>query len=261
MLIFANELRQGRRALVAWSISVAAYAAFFISFFGKMDMADMIRSIPEGMRTAFDMDVLDLGTVLGFWAMEGHIMTLLGGGIFATLIAASMLAKEESDRTISFLYSKPLTRAQIVTGKLMAIFANVAIFNFIVHAGLQLGIVYLAKAEYGAGTLWWLALASLLAHTSLASLGLAASSAMSKTKNALPLALALPMASFAIEIIAKASERSEWMRYLSPFYYANATDIVHNGSMARENILILAAVSAVGIALTYLTYSRKDLTA
>jgi len=130
MLIFTNELRQGRRALIAWSISVAAYAAFFISFFGKMDMADMIKSIPEGMRTAFDMDVLDLGTVLGFWAMEGHIMTLLGGGIFATLIAAAMLAKEESDRTISFLYSKPLTRAQIVTGKLMAIFANVAIFDF-----------------------------------------------------------------------------------------------------------------------------------
>ena len=260
MLIFTNELRQGRRALIAWSISVAAYAAFFISFFGKMDMADMIKSIPEGMRTAFDMDVLDLGTVLGFWAMEGHIMTLLGGGIFATLIAAAMLAKEESDRTISFLYSKPLTRAQIVTGKLMAIFANVAIFDFIVHLGLQLGIVYLAKAE-GRRHIRWLALASLLAHISLASLGLAASSAMSKTKNALPLALALPMASFAIEIIAKASERSEWMRYLSPFYYANATDIVHNGSMARENILILIAVSAVGVALTYLMFSRKDLAA
>jgi len=51
------------------------------------------------------------------------------------------------------------------------------------------------------------------------------------------------------------------MRYLSPFYYANATDIVHNGSMARENILILIAVSAVGVALTYLMFSRKDLAA
>lgn len=261
MLILLNELRQGRRSLAAWSIAVGAYAAFFVSFFGKMDITDMVKSIPESMRTAFDMDILDLGTVLGFWAMEGHIMVLLGGGIFITLVAATILAKEESEGTISFLYARPLTRAGMVTGKLLAVLIIVIVFNTVVHLCLQWGVVSLAKADYDPAILWWLALASILAHASLASLGLAASAAMSKTKSALPIALGLPMAAFALDIIAKVSDRSEWLRYLSPFYYANATDIVHHGHLATTNAVVLVAVSAIGVVLTYLVYDRKDLLA
>ena len=44
----------------------------------------------------------------------------MAGGIYAAILGVSSLAKEESEGTVEFLYSKPVTRSRIVTAKILA---------------------------------------------------------------------------------------------------------------------------------------------
>ena len=41
----------------------------------------------------------------------------MAGGVYAAILGVSALVKEESEGTIEFLYSKPVTRSKIVTAK------------------------------------------------------------------------------------------------------------------------------------------------
>jgi len=104
------------------------------------------------------------------------------------------LAKEENEKTIEFLYAKPISRNQIVTGKLLACLTYIVLFDLLVHTATFISIEVVCQEDYSMAVFWSLALAAFLAHTSLASLGYLASAVMTKSKRALPLAMGLALA-------------------------------------------------------------------
>ena len=60
---------------------------------------------------------------------------VMAGGIYAAILGVSALVKEESEGTIEFLYSKPVTRSKIVTSKILA--SAVIFFIFIIIVGIS----------------------------------------------------------------------------------------------------------------------------
>lgn len=51
------------------------------------------------------------------------------------------------------------------------------------------------------------------------------------------------------------------MKYVTPFYYANAADIFSGGEINKSMLAIAAAVTAVCLAAVWSRYCRKDLAA
>lgn len=78
---------------------------------------------------AFGMDRLNFGTLTGFYSIECGNILGLGGAFFAALTAASILSKEEKDRTAEFLLTHPVSRFRAVTEKLSAVFIQLVIMN------------------------------------------------------------------------------------------------------------------------------------
>jgi len=52
----------------------------------------------------------------------------------------------------------------------------------------------------------------------------------------------------------------DWLKWLSPFQYVDAADIVMSESLRVLNILILLAVNVAAVAATYVLYRRRDIT-
>ena len=78
----------------------------------------MVQFPPE-LRAAFGLDALDMATVLGFYGFV-FLFVQLCLAIQAGNYGFGLVSIEESELTADFLLSKPVSRAQILTSKLLA---------------------------------------------------------------------------------------------------------------------------------------------
>ena len=71
--------------------------------------------------------------MLGFYAVECGNILGLGGAFFAALCAVSVISKEEKEHTAEFLLTHPVSRASILTDKLIAVILQILILNVAVY--------------------------------------------------------------------------------------------------------------------------------
>ena len=64
-----------------------------------------------------------------------------------------------------------------------------------------------------------------------------------------------------LNIIANISDQAKFLKYITPFGYANGADIVENGSLDTGMVLTGMLFAVIGILTAYWKYSRKDIQA
>ena len=136
--IFRHEFRTRLRSVVIWSLSVAALILFFFSIFPVFAdqaalMNELMAKFPPALLAAFGMDNMDLSTVLGFFSFL-FLFVQLCLAIQAGNYGFGLVSIEESELTADFLLSKPVSRAQILTSKLLAALTSLTITNLVVWA-------------------------------------------------------------------------------------------------------------------------------
>jgi len=103
---------------------------------GSDKITQLLDAYPKELLSAFDMDKLDFGDVFGYYSVEGYLFITLFGSIYTILLASGILSKEQGDKTIEFLLSKPITRKEIVTSKLLTFLTNIVILNLLLTLSL-----------------------------------------------------------------------------------------------------------------------------
>src|SRR5262245_59447155 len=109
--VLRRELRAGRKSFLGWTIPSALLLLLGMSAFptisqGTIDINAMMKNLPTGLKAAFGLGALDMKTGVGYFALRSYLMTALIGGIYAALLGATILAKEQGDRTAEFLLTK-----------------------------------------------------------------------------------------------------------------------------------------------------------
>ena len=137
MTMIRHELKQNKVSLAVWTAAIGALCAVCILIFPEMKeemdgVSDMFSSMGS-FTEAFGMDKISFGTLTGFYAVECGNILGLGGAFFAALAAVSVLAKEEKEHTAEFLLTHPVSRARIVTEKLIAVYLQILILNAAVY--------------------------------------------------------------------------------------------------------------------------------
>ena len=101
-------------------------------------MDEMMKMFPEEILKAFNMDISSIDTVFGWLKTEGFVFVLLITGIYSGLSGTQILLKEESDKTIEYLNSLPVSRNKIVLSKIscaliyiVLMVLVVGIFNYV----------------------------------------------------------------------------------------------------------------------------------
>ena len=125
MTITRHELRQGRNAFLVWTFFIAFLLAICIIIFpemkGEMAGVSKIFSAMGAFTAAFGMDRLDFGSLIGYYSIEcGNVLGICGA-LYAALCAVDILSKEERGKTAEFLLTHPVSRARILTEKLLAV--------------------------------------------------------------------------------------------------------------------------------------------
>ena len=135
MNVYKRELKSGIKSFLIWTISIAAFIAICIGMFpemkGKMDSVSDIFASMGAFSSAFGMDRLGLGTLLGFYSVECGTIMALGAALFASMVGSVMVGKEEKGRTAEFLFSLPIKREKVMGEKYLALITEMVMFHII----------------------------------------------------------------------------------------------------------------------------------
>lgn len=263
MLIYRREMNRNLKALIIWTLVISGIAILNLMMLpdvAKQQAAidQLMKQMPPGLIKAFGLDRLSMADPLGYYATKGYLMIILFGSIYAVMLAGNMLSKEHNEKTIEFLLSKPITRSGIVTQKLLAVFTNLLIFNLAITAANYLGF-RMADAEFDLNVFLLLSTAPFLLHLVFASIAFLLSSRMNKSRNIVSISLGLVFVMYFLDILSSVSDKLENLKYITPYEYVDAVEIVVTKSMSTTYLGIMAGVIILSALASYLIYQRRDI--
>lgn len=260
MTLIKHELKQGWISLAVWTVSIAFLLVICVFLYpemkGDMDSVTDIFASMGSFSEAFGMDKVSFGSLEGFYAVECGNILGLGGAFFAAFCAVAMLAKEEKDHTAEFLLTHPVSRKRVVTEKLIAVMLQIMILNLLILASALISIACIGE-EIMWKELLLLHLAYFLLQVELAGLCFGVSAFLRKGSLGIGLGIAAIM--YFLNLIANISDQAEFLKYVTPFGYAEGTDIVTDACLDGGLVALGMLYGLLGITAAYWRYCRKDM--
>lgn len=264
MNIFLKELKSHRKSLIFWSIGVflmvvsgmAKYAAYSSS---GQSINDLVKDLPKSLRAILGFSAVDLSKISGYYSIL-FIYLLLMATIHAAMLGATIIAKEERDKTSEFLFVKPVSRSTVITAKLLAAFTNIVIFNLVTFLSL---VVVIGKynshgEDVNSGITLTMAGMFLLQLLFMA-IGSALAAVKKKPKTAASLATGVLLLTYIVSVAIDVNEKMEGLKYFTPFKYFEATKLMTNGTLEPVYIVLSMGLAAGLFAVTYIFFNKRDL--
>lgn len=260
MTIIKHECRQGRLSFIIWTASIGVLLAVCVFLFpemkGEMKGISHLFASMGVFTAAFGMDILNFGTLIGFYAIECGNILGLGGAFYASLCGAGVLCKEERDKTAEFLLTHPISRRRVIAEKLMAVLAQITAMNGIIYI-VAIGAIALTGEKIPWNEITLLHLAYFLLQVELAGVCFGISAFLRRGSAGLGLGLAAIM--YVLNLISNIAKPGKFLKYITPFAYCEGADIVTRGSLDGGKAAIGMALCLCGVAAAFLKYSRKDI--
>lgn len=261
MTLFKHEMKMNVKSLFIWTLCVCGMCFGCILLYSSLEdsiqeMADAYSSM-GAMSTALGMDKMSLATLRGYYATEIAMMHGLGGAMFATVLGIGLLSKEEAGHTSEFLNVLPIGRGSIVFQKYLALFCNIVLFNMVCAAIYVMGFYFMGEQISGKEFLLY-HLAAAFMHLEIGTVCFMLSSFTQKPLPGAGIGIAILL--FAADMMCRIIPAIEDLKYITPFYYANASDIFTTQKINATGITIAIAITLLTFILAFFRYKTKDLT-
>ena len=262
MIILKHELKQNKGAFIIWTAAIGFFILACIFLYpemkNEMDEATKVFASMGTFSSAFGMDKLNFGTLIGFYAVECGNILGIGGAFFAAISGITALMKEEKERTAEFLFTHPVSRKKVITEKLISVFIMIVMMNIII-----LCLAVLSMAAIGEKILWTEILlyhfAQLMMQLEIAGICFGISAFISSS--GIGIGIGITAAFYFLNLIANISDKADFLKYITPYGYTDGSDIINDKSINVTYLLIGMVFMVVGIVLSYAKYTKKDLKA
>ncbi len=260
MSIFQAELKLRLKGSLIFGGIIAFMLAVCVLIWPEMkgqmnEMTDLFANM-GAFTDAFGMDQLDFGTLMGYYGVECGNVLGIGGAIFAALLSIRALSGEESERTAEFLLTHPVSRSRVFLEKLAAVLAQIVALNLIITLLTGLSVLLIGETmPLGKFVLIHLCYLLLQVEIALICFGLSAF----LRGSAIAIGIGIAIGLYFLNLIANITEAAEFLRYITPFAYADASKIVDTGS---PDVLLIVLGLLYGIALAAggaYYYRKKDI--
>lgn len=260
MTLLCHELKMNVKSLWIWAACVG------VSCFGCILLFGGLRKSMEGMADAYaqmgtfsvalGLDRLNVATIEGFYATEVALVFAIGGAMFAAMTGAALLSKEEEGHTAEFLHTLPFGRIYIAGWKYAAMAVLVFFFDAICLLWILAG--FWMAGETALGLEFWLFHgAQLLMQLEVGSVCFLLSSVSAKKQTGAALGFSVLL--YMMDLMCRIVPDLEGLRYVTPYYYANAADIFTRSEVEAGLAGIGIGVTVVCAFLAGMVYKKRDL--
>jgi ABC-2 type transport system permease protein len=263
MNIIKRELKASFKSMIIWSIFLIVFIAMgmqkYEAFQGTnaADFLKLMEVLPDAIKAVFGMNVLDITSIIGYYSVL-YLYLILIISIHAVFIGSNIINKEETEKTAEFIFLRPITRNRVANYKLVAALINLFILNAVSLVSSFLILIYL---ENNVELINILLLHMGMFVTQILFLSISAFiTLVTYKKNKLTLlSTGILLFTFFLSMIIDAFPSINILRFLTPFKYFDAKEIVINQSINGYYVLFILLISSILIKLGIYQYENRDL--
>jgi ABC-2 type transport system permease protein len=262
-----RELKANTRTLLIWSVcmflcvlsGMAKFTAYTSATATGPSINDLLKTMPTSIKALFGFASFDMATMSGYLALL-FIYVELAAAIHAALLGAGIIAKEESDKTTEYLMVKPVSRAAIITSKLLVALLNVVVINVVTLVSFLVVVPLYSKGSNVSGEILMMTLSMFIVQLIFLSLGAVLAACMRNPKASGSVATGILFTAYFIARIADMSDKLRFLNLISPFKYFDLGRIVAGNGLNLGIVFLSLALVAAFSVLTYVSYKKRDLT-
>ena len=269
MNIFKFEFKRNIKSLIYWSIGTSAIIVLFMALFPSMKDMGMkelvgakLDSLPPAILEAFNFSsTTDFSNINDFLAYCLQYVAM-AFGIYGAMLGVNSIIEEESEGTIEFLYSKPVSRNKILWSKILSRVIYLLVFLVIVVA-VTVGISITVKPtevnmiDLSINIKSMFIGMAFLGYIFMA-IGIAVSTILRKGKAATSIGVSLFFMTYILGILSKLKEEFSFVKYFSPYEWVIPSNIIKNGFEAKFIILGFLLI-AISLLISSVIYKKKDM--
>ncbi|WP_144478804.1 ABC transporter permease subunit [Cytobacillus oceanisediminis] len=261
MNMFLHELKACRKSTVIWTLSLVALVVLFLSMFPSFskdaeEFKKLLEGFPVELRKAIGLSVDSIATLIGFFSYA-FLYLKLAGAIQAMNLGTSILSKETREKTADFLLTKPVTRGQVVTSKLLAAFVSLVITNIMFITAIFVMASIVSEDAFNKEALFLIAISLFFLQLMFMALGIVVAAMFPRIKSVISVSLGTVFGFFMLGMISSTTD-DEALRYLTPFNYFDAAYTTQHEGYETSFLITAAIFIIAAIVASYYLYSKKD---
>lgn len=208
MNMYLHELKSMRKSTVIWTCSMIAIALVYLSLYPSIysdgaHFRDMLAGYPASIRAILGVMLDSVTTLPGFYSMIIAFVVLCGG-IQAMNLGMSILSKETRERTADFLLVKPVSRAAVVTAKILAALTMLLVTDVVYYATAAIIVSAVRQSSYSAGLFLMINLTLFFIQLIFFAIGAVVSVFFDRLRSVLPVSLGTVFGCYIIGALAAA---------------------------------------------------------
>lgn len=262
MHIIKRELRANFKSLLIWSavmiLIILMAMAEFSAYYDNPEMADILDAMPKAMLEAFSMANANLTTVSGFVSLFSFYFYIMLG-LFAVLLGNGIISKEERDKTAEFFLTLPVSREQVIFSKWIAAIIHCILINAVTGS-----TIYVTTYKYSPDNEFYkflglMLLALFILQMIFLSVGMFLAAFLKRYKSSGKLSASILFVTYIMSIMVGLSDKMEFLKYLSPFRYFEANNILHEMKFELVYVILSLCIITVFMVGTFIIYPKRDL--
>lgn len=267
MTLFKIEWQTNKKSLLVWSVSLSIIIFLFMSIFPSMENSGMkemmttkLDSLPENMLKAFHLNTgPSLVEPTGFFAYVFQYL-FIASSLYAVILGSKALVKEETEGSIDYLFSQPISRRQIVIEKFLAFFSLLSVFWISLSlVSLSTTFFFNNKIQSNEEILTGLLkifITEFFVLIFFLCLGFLFSSLLKRTNQGMGMGIVFLL--YLGGIVGDLQDNLSFLKELSPMAQANPAVLL--GKELDVPLILILLIISLGLLLTsLLIYERKDL--
>lgn len=261
--IFIHEFRIRIRSVITWSLSVLALVFVFFSFFSVFAdqaelMNEMLSKFPEELLIAFGMNNMNYSTILGYISFY-FLFIQLCLAIQAGNYGFGLVSIEENEMTADFLLTKPISRPQILTSKLLAALTSLIITDLVFWISTFTAIsIFGDGRDYDLPKLLLILFGVLLFQLFFLSVGLVISLLVKRIRSVTPYSLGLAFGTYVLSAFSGVFGEVK-LETITPFKHFDPNFIIQHGAYNTPLVLLNVFITLVCLGISYWLYIRRDI--
>jgi len=262
--LFLRELKNNLKGTVLTSFIVVLYIAFSLLIYSSMKenisrITDFYYLMPESFQVAFNFHINQWDNVLGYYVTYFVYFVPIITGCYSIILGAKILSKEEQNKTAEFLLSRPISRNQIISSKLLTLFIHILGINLLAFLTGLIGCGIVSDWEFNIKSLVILHTYGCLICLLFGLIGFFITVVMKRAKAISGIGIGIILVTYFFDVMIRVFGKVQFLLYLTPFKYINIEAHSQDYSFDTWRLIYFIGISGLLIVLSYVFYRRKDI--
>ena len=261
MNMFLFELRSNMKSVLKWSIALCLIVIFYMAVYPSFAQSEeetrkLLSTYPQGLLTALGLDLDKFFSVVGFYSFM-ILYVLICAAIQAVNLGIGVISKEYRNKTSDFILTKPVSRFSVLTSKLLAVFASIVITNIIYLFVVTPFCYIMSDKKLDIDMFLMISLTVFFLQLIFVAIGVLIALLFRKLKSVISISLTTVFSFFILSMV-QGVIKEDFLKYLTPFKYFDASYIMKNNAFDTSFMLLWAALIIVFVSASYLLYIKQD---